>query len=116
MGIITLWVLNLWVLVVTQPAFICSKLTMEVLEQCVILCKVNDKDTRTTSKIVNFEQIFILCLGVSIGDFEQVNAYWEFLFLSESMPSQIQHPEQHLSSGVITELEQVFGKWFCEFR
>ena len=32
---------------VTQPAVTCSKLTIETLEQGVIMFKVNNKDTRT---------------------------------------------------------------------
>ena len=37
------------------------------------LFKVNQKDT---SGIVNFEQIFTHCSGISIVDFEQENAGW----------------------------------------
>ena len=40
--------------------------------------KVNNKDTRTTPFIVNFEYISQLCSSVSIVNFEQVNADWAF--------------------------------------
>ena len=33
----------------SQPVFICLKLTMETSEQCVKSVKVNNKNTRTTS-------------------------------------------------------------------
>ena len=35
--------------------------------------KVNNKDTKTLTFIVNFEHISHLCLSVSIVNFEQVN-------------------------------------------
>ena len=47
----------------SQPAFICSKLTIETLEEGVKYVKVIDKDTRTTTMAsfwylyVNFEHI-----------------------------------------------------------
>ena len=34
--------------ITTQPAFTCSNLTTEALEQGVNMFKVNNKDTRTT--------------------------------------------------------------------
>ena len=55
------------VFLVTQPAFTCSKLTIETLEQRFI--------------IVNFEHISHLCSSVSIVNFEQVIAGWEVLCL-----------------------------------
>ena len=48
----------------TQPAFTCSKLTIETLEQVWNMFKVNNKDTRTMPGvfIVNFEHISHLVL------------------------------------------------------
>ena len=66
--------------ILTQPAFACSKPTMETPEKCV-------KITRKTAEwcqwlrsgvfIVNFKQISHNFSGVSIVDFEQLNAGWE---------------------------------------
>ena len=71
------------VLVLTQPAITCSKLTIETLEQtCEICSKLTIKPPkrrhwhRFGSFIVNFEQISHLCSSVSIVDFEQVNSVW----------------------------------------
>ena len=41
----------------TQPAFTCSSLTIETLEQGVNTFKVNNTDTRNGAFIVNFEHI-----------------------------------------------------------
>ena len=47
----------------SQPAFTCSKLTLETLEQSVKIIKVNNKDTRTTPMaIVSFQHILHLVL------------------------------------------------------
>ena len=72
---------------ITQPAFTCSKLTTEALEQ---RCEICSKLTIKTPKrrywrrfgvlrrfgvfIVNFEHISHLCSIVSIVNFEQLNA------------------------------------------
>ena len=58
----------------TQPAFTCSKLTIQTLEQVWNMFKGNNKDIRTTRRrsgvfIVNFEHIFIV-------NFEHVNVNW----------------------------------------
>ena len=61
----------------SQPAFTCSKLTIETLEQGVKMFKVKNKDTRMTPNMlkVNFEHISHL--GVSIVNFEHVIAGWD---------------------------------------
>ena len=56
----------------TQPAFSCSKLTIETLEQrCEICSKLTIK---TFVFIVNFEHISHICCSVSIANFEYVIA------------------------------------------
>ena len=62
-----------------HPAFTCSKLSIETLEQGVkCMFKVNNKDTsRSGIFIVNFEHISHLpCFSVSIVNFEHVIAGW----------------------------------------
>ena len=62
----------LWkLLILSQPAITCSKLTIEALEQ---RCKICSKLTIKTH--INFEHISHLCSSVSIVIFEQVNAGW----------------------------------------
>ena len=71
-------------MVVTQPAFTYSKLTIKTLEQ---RCEICSKLTIKTSKrhqwrrfgvfIVNFEHILHLCSNASIVNFEHVIAGWE---------------------------------------
>ena len=51
---------------ITQPAFTCSKLTIETLQQLWNMFKVKNKDTRTTP--------FAPCSSIPIVNFEQVNA------------------------------------------
>ena len=62
-----------------QPAFTCSKLTIETLEQrCEICSKLPMKTTKSFGVfIVNFEHISHLCSSVSIANFEHVIAGWE---------------------------------------
>ena len=71
----------------TQPAFTCSKLAMETLEQrCEICSKLIIKPPklrqwrRFGGFIVNFEHISHFCFSVSIVNFEQVNAGWGIKF------------------------------------
>ena len=52
----------------TQPAFTCSKLTIETLEQ------KRERWRRFGGFIVNFEHISHLCSSVSIVNFEHVIA------------------------------------------
>ena len=69
--------------IASQPAFNCSKLTVETLEQ---RCETCSKLTIKTPKrrqwrcsgifIVNFEHISDLCSSVSIVNFEHVIAGW----------------------------------------
>ena len=61
-------------LFITQPAFTCSKLTIETLEQ---RCEICSKLTIKTPNIFNFEHISHLCSSVSIVSFEHVIAGWE---------------------------------------
>ena len=56
------------------------------------LFKVKNKDTRTTS-LMSFRRLYYKLktdythrFSVSIIDFEQVNAYWEVLFLKSFSP------------------------------
>ena len=65
----------------SQPAFTCSKLTIETLEQrCKICSKLTIKPPkgrqwrRFGGFIVNFEHISHLCSSVSIFNFEHVIA------------------------------------------
>ena len=70
-------------LLLTQPAITCSKLPIETLEQ---RCEICSKLTINPPKrchwrrfggfIVNFEYVSYLCSGVSIVNFEQINAGW----------------------------------------
>ena len=66
----------------TQPAFTCSKLAMETLEQrCEICSKLTIKPPKWHRRrfggfIVNFEHISHLCSGVSIANFKHVIASW----------------------------------------
>ena len=67
----------------TQPAFTCSKLTIETLEQrCEIRSKLRIKSPkqrqcrRFGGFVVNFEHISHLCSGDSIVNFEHVIAGW----------------------------------------
>ena len=72
----------------TQPAFTCSKLTKEILEQ---RCEICSKLTIKTSKrsqwgcfgvfIVNFKHISPLCSSVSIVNFEHIIASWKAIWL-----------------------------------
>ena len=71
----------------TQPAFTCSKLTIEKLEQrCEICSKLTIKPPkrhhwrRFGSFIVNFEHISHLCPSFSVVNFEQVITGWAFYF------------------------------------
>ena len=71
----------------TQPAIICSKLTIETLEQrCEICSKLTIKPPkrhhwrRFGSFIVNFEHISHLCPSFSVVNFEQVITGWAFYF------------------------------------
>ena len=64
----------------SQPAFTCSKLTIETLEQ---RCEICSKLTIKTPKrvfIVNFEHISHLYSSVSIVNFEHVIAGWVVSF------------------------------------
>ena len=61
-------IISLW----TQAAFICSKLTIETLEQDVNMFKVNKKDTTLFLTLNIFHNLF----GVSIVNFKQVNIDW----------------------------------------
>ena len=64
----TYWAIAILVLI--QPAFTCSKLTLETPEQCHWSC--------SDVFIVNFEQIdFTHCCAVFIVNFEQVSADWK---------------------------------------
>ena len=59
-------------MVLTQPAFTCSKSTIETPEQCEICSKLMIK---TPERLVNFDKISH-CSGVPIMDFGQVNTGW----------------------------------------
>ena len=61
-------IISLW----TQAAFICSKLTIETLEQDVNMFKVNKKDTTLLLTLNIFHNLF----GVSVVNFKQVNVDW----------------------------------------
>ena len=65
----------------TQPAFTCSRLTIETLEQGMNTFKVNNKDTRNDAFIVNFEHILhtpsLHTPSVSIVHFEDAITGWE---------------------------------------
>ena len=68
----------------TQPAFTCSKLTIETLEQrCKICSKLTIKPPKRRQWrhfggfIANFEHIPHLCPCFSIVNFEHVIADWE---------------------------------------
>ena len=68
----------------SQPAFTCSKLTIETLEQrCEICSKLTIKPPkrrqwhRFVGFIVKFEHISHLCSGVSIVNFKHVIAGWD---------------------------------------
>ena len=54
----------------TQPAFTCSKVTIEMLKQDMSHWR------RSGVFIVNVEHIYTPCSSVSIVNFEQVNAGW----------------------------------------
>ena len=75
----------------SHPAFTCSKLTIERLEQ---RCEIRSKLTKKPPKrrhyrcfsgfIVNFEHISHLCSSVSIVNFEHVIAGWVQLLMKLS--------------------------------
>ena len=67
----------------TEPAFTCSNLTIEILEQrCEICSKLTIKPPKRNQwrgfggYIVNFEHISHLCSSASIVNFEHVIAGW----------------------------------------
>ena len=70
----------------SQTAFTCSKLTIETLEQCVNLFKVNNKNNRTSSTdVVRLSLLSIYFTGYScvfIVVFEQVNFSCDVSFLT----------------------------------
>ena len=75
---------------ITQPAFTCSKLAIETLEQrCEICSKLTIKTPKRSQWrrfavfIVNFEHISHLCSSASIVSFEHVIAGWEKSFFSK---------------------------------
>ena len=67
----------------SQPAFTCSKLTIEILEQRGEICSKSTIKTPNRCQwhhfgvfIVNFEHISHLCSSASIVNFEHVLAGW----------------------------------------
>ena len=97
---------------VTQPAFPCSKLTIETLEQSCEICS-------KLTFIVNSEYISHLCSSVSIVNFEHVIADWEtrkssFLCLSFALllPSQNNHPHSLFRSLNKMKVSPTFF-WIC---
>ena len=81
---------------ITQPTFTCSKLTIETLEQrCEVCSKLTIKPPkrghwrRFCSFIDKFEHISHLCSSVSIVNFEQVNAGWEYSATNAELQTQV---------------------------
>ena len=79
-----------------QRAITCSKLTIETLEQsCEVCSKLTIKPPkrghwrRFCSFIDKFEHISHLCSSVSIVNFEQVNAGWEYSATNAELQTQV---------------------------
>ena len=70
-----LFIRSQFIRITTQPAFTCSKVTMETLEQDLKYVQSNNKDTKTTS-LAYFTTYFTSCSTVSIVNFEHLIAGW----------------------------------------
>ena len=99
-------------LIPSQPAITCSKLTIETLEQWCEIC--SDLTIKTPKRphcrhfgvfIINFERISRLCSIVSIFNFEQVNAGWVVILIqmSESFRSQKRYLKKSYLAGIFVK-------------